>query len=93
MDCDRSRAGEILAILNEAIENSTALYDYRPRPLAAMDAWFDAKENGGYPVIGFEGGLSLARCPHCASFVELGPNGARSIDEAEARARFPSAKV
>jgi len=50
--CDRSRAGEILAILNDAIEHSTALYDYRPRPLSAMDAWFDAKEKGQYPVIG-----------------------------------------
>jgi phosphinothricin acetyltransferase len=52
VECDRSRAAEILAILNEAIENSTALYDYRPRPLSAMDGWFDAKEKGGYPVIG-----------------------------------------
>jgi len=52
VECDRWRAAEILAILNEAIENSTALYDYRPRPLAAMDAWFDAKEQGRYPVIG-----------------------------------------
>src|SRR5512135_1906693 len=52
VDCDRSYAGEILAILNEAIENSTALYDYHPRPLSAMDAWFDAKERGDYPVIG-----------------------------------------
>src|SRR3954471_22127384 len=50
--CDRSRAGEILAILNDAIEHSTALYDYRPRPLSAMDAWFDAKEKGQYPGIG-----------------------------------------
>lgn len=52
VDCDRSRAGEILDILNDAIEHSTALYDYRPRPLSAMDAWFDAKERQGYPVIG-----------------------------------------
>lgn len=52
VECDRSRAAEILAILNEAIEHSTALYDYRPRPLASMDAWFDTKEKGGYPVIG-----------------------------------------
>ena len=51
-ECDRSRAAEILAILNEAIENSTALYDYLPRPLSSMDAWFDAKEKGRYPVIG-----------------------------------------
>jgi len=52
VDCDRTRSAEILAILNDAIEHSTALYDYRPRPLSAMDPWFDAKENGHYPVIG-----------------------------------------
>ena len=33
IDCDRSRAQEILAILNEAIEHSTALYDYHPRTM------------------------------------------------------------
>jgi phosphinothricin acetyltransferase len=51
-DCDRSRAPEILAILNDAIEHSTALYDYQPRPLSAMAGWFDVKERGAYPVIG-----------------------------------------
>jgi phosphinothricin acetyltransferase len=45
-------AAPILAILNEAIANSTALYDYRPRTLDSMRAWFQAKEAGGYPVIG-----------------------------------------
>ena len=52
ISCDRAYAGPILAILNEAIENSTALYDYRPRTPAMMDAWFEAKEHGRYPVIG-----------------------------------------
>lgn len=41
-----------MAILNDAIENSTALYDYRARTPAMMDAWFDAKEQAQYPVIG-----------------------------------------
>jgi L-amino acid N-acyltransferase YncA len=45
-------ARETLDILNEAIVNSTAIYDYRPRVLASMRAWFQAKEAGGYPVIG-----------------------------------------
>jgi len=27
IDCDRTREAEILAILNEAIEHSTAVYD------------------------------------------------------------------
>jgi L-amino acid N-acyltransferase len=52
IDCDRRRAPEILAILNEAIENSTALYDYRPRTMAMMEGWFDVKDKGRYPVIG-----------------------------------------
>ena len=45
-------AAPILAILNEAIANSTALYDYRPRTLDSMRTWFQAKEAGGFPVIG-----------------------------------------
>jgi phosphinothricin acetyltransferase len=50
--CDRTHAGPILGILNEAILHSTALYDYHPRPPASMAAWFDAKDRGNYPVIG-----------------------------------------
>lgn len=42
----------ILEILNDAIVSSTALYDYRPRPLASMDAWFEAKRAGNFPVWG-----------------------------------------
>lgn len=52
IDCDRSHAGPVLAIINEAIENSTALYDYHARTPAMMDAWFDAKQQARYPVIG-----------------------------------------
>jgi phosphinothricin acetyltransferase len=52
ISCGRSYSAAILAIVNEAIENSTALYDYRARTPAMMDAWFDAKEQAHYPVIG-----------------------------------------
>jgi phosphinothricin acetyltransferase len=45
-------AGAILEILNEAILNSTALYDYKPRSLENMAGWFKAKEAAGFPVIG-----------------------------------------
>jgi L-amino acid N-acyltransferase YncA len=34
-----------LEILNEAIANATALYDYRPRTLAQMDSWFKASQH------------------------------------------------
>jgi L-amino acid N-acyltransferase YncA len=52
IDCTRAHAGEILAILNEAIVNSTALWDYEPRPLESMNTWFAVKEAGRLPVIG-----------------------------------------
>jgi L-amino acid N-acyltransferase len=59
VDCDRRWAPPILAILNEAIEHSTALYDYRLRTAAMMDDWFDDKERGRYPVIGAVDGHRL----------------------------------
>jgi len=50
--CDESHSDQILSIFNEAILNSTALYDYQPRPLESMATWFAAKRQGNYPVIG-----------------------------------------
>jgi L-amino acid N-acyltransferase len=53
--CEPRRHSEaILAIFNEAIANSTALYDYRLRSSADMAAWFAGKARGKYPVIGAE---------------------------------------
>ena len=55
VDCNDERHGEaILAIFNEAIVHSTALYDYDPRTRAQMTNWFEAKRAGGFPVIGVE---------------------------------------
>jgi L-amino acid N-acyltransferase YncA len=45
-------AAPILAILNDAIVSSTALFDYRPREPASMVEWFRAKEARGFPVLG-----------------------------------------
>ena len=42
----------ILEILNEAIANSTALYDYHQRPPESMVAWFEGKRRGAFPVWG-----------------------------------------
>jgi phosphinothricin acetyltransferase len=47
-------APAILAIFNDAIVNSTALYDYKPRTPDSMAGWFRAKETGVFPVIGVE---------------------------------------
>lgn len=55
VDCSESRHAEaILAILNHAIETSTALYDYTPRPTASMQPWFATRRAAGIPVIGIE---------------------------------------
>jgi L-amino acid N-acyltransferase len=51
--CDPERhAAPILAILNDAIVSSTALFDYEPRALATMVEWFRAKEARRFPVLG-----------------------------------------
>lgn len=47
-----AHAGAILDIFNEAIVNSTALYDYKSRTPESMISWFEAKKAGSYPVIG-----------------------------------------
>lgn len=55
VDCSLAQHGPaILAIMNDAIVHSTALYEYRPLPLQAMEAWFRAKAEGGFPVLGME---------------------------------------
>jgi L-amino acid N-acyltransferase len=53
--CEQKRHAEaILAIFNDAIINSTGLYDYKPRTIEMMTGWFDAKLKGKFPVIGIE---------------------------------------
>ena len=55
IDCQENRHSEaILAIFNEVIATSTALYDYHPRTPEVMKSWFEAKRKGGYPVLGVE---------------------------------------
>jgi L-amino acid N-acyltransferase len=47
-----SHATAILDIFNEAIVNSTALYDYKPRTIESMVNWFKTKAAGDFPVLG-----------------------------------------
>jgi phosphinothricin acetyltransferase len=55
VDCSFERhAPQVLAILNEIILNSTAIYDYAPRSEASMGPWFAAKTAANHPVIGAE---------------------------------------
>lgn len=51
-DCTENHKPLILDILNDAIINTTALYEYRPRTIQVMDAWFEAKRQGNFPVFG-----------------------------------------
>ncbi|MEX0776425.1 MAG: N-acetyltransferase family protein [Phycisphaeraceae bacterium] len=52
IDCNPTHTDAILAILNDAIVNTTALYDYRPRTREMMADWFAAKQRGHYPILG-----------------------------------------
>lgn len=53
IDCNLDEhADAILDIFNEAIVNSTALYDYKPRTRDSMDGWFKTKQANQFPVIG-----------------------------------------
>src|SRR5579864_9791352 len=50
--CDASFSDQILAIFNDAILNSTALYDYKARTRDSMALWFENKRKGNFPVLG-----------------------------------------
>jgi phosphinothricin acetyltransferase len=56
----RSDLPQILAIYNEIIENSTAVYSLVPTTLEERTAWFDARERAGFPVlVAVDGGQVL----------------------------------
>ena len=50
--CTEQQLPEILDIFNDAILNSTALYDYKTRTLDMMQAWYADKQKGNYPIVG-----------------------------------------
>ncbi len=53
VDCSfEQHAAAILDIFNDAILNTTALYEYKPRTMETMKAWFATKEANRFPVIG-----------------------------------------
>jgi L-amino acid N-acyltransferase len=53
VNCDyEQHAASILEIFNDAIANSTALYEYKPRTMETMKTWFATKEVNRFPVIG-----------------------------------------
>ncbi len=50
--CTEKQLSEILAIYNDAILNSTALYEYRTRTLDVINVWYADKLKDGYPIVG-----------------------------------------
>jgi L-amino acid N-acyltransferase YncA len=50
--CSESFTEQIRSIFNHAILTSTALYDYQARTTETMQAWFQNKRKGNYPVLG-----------------------------------------
>ncbi|MCI3919540.1 GNAT family N-acetyltransferase [Paenibacillus sp. TRM 82003] len=58
----------ILEIYNDAILHTTAVYDYEAHTLAMREAWFEAKQSEGFPVLVWEdvGG-------RVAGFASFGP--------------------
>ena len=53
--CNPQYSKQILEIFNDAILNSTALYDYQPRTMENMKTWFENKTRNHFPVIGIIG--------------------------------------
>lgn len=50
--CTEKQLPEILNIFNDAILNSTALYDYKIRNIETMNAWYADKTSHNSPIIG-----------------------------------------
>lgn len=50
--CTKEQLPEILDIFNDAILNSTALYDYKIRTMETMNAWYADKQSHNSPIVG-----------------------------------------
>jgi phosphinothricin acetyltransferase len=50
--CDEAQLPEMLEMFNDAIINTTSVYDYIPRTKEFMVDWYNSKLKGGYPLIG-----------------------------------------
>jgi L-amino acid N-acyltransferase len=52
--CGREHLEGIRDIYNHEIVHTTALYEYEPRSIETMAAWWAAKQAAGLPVLGIE---------------------------------------
>jgi L-amino acid N-acyltransferase len=56
-DAERADLPQILAIFNEVVANSTAIYFHAPVNLANRESWFETRKTAGYPVtVAVDGG-------------------------------------
>ena len=58
---------DILEIYNDAILNTTAVYDYQAHTLADRTQWYEKKKQDGYPLLVFEKNGKVA------AFATFGP--------------------
>ncbi len=50
--CGEEQLREIMDIFNDSIIHTTALYEYKPRTIETVCAWYLEKQEGNYPIIG-----------------------------------------
>ena len=53
--CNEAQLPEILELFNDAIINTTSVYDYNPRTMDFMSDWYNSKLKAHYPIIGLFG--------------------------------------
>jgi len=68
IDCRVEHLGSISGIFNDAILNTTVLYEYEPRSEQVMADWLAAKAAAGLPVLGIEASPGML-----AGFATWGP--------------------
>ncbi len=69
IDCTPdAQAAAVRDIFNDAILNTTALYDYQPRSLDTVVQWFGDKARAGHPVLG-----AVSATGELCAFATYGP--------------------
>ncbi len=66
--CGERHLPAIREILNDAILNTTALWDEEPRTLDGVAQWFEHRKHGNFPILGIESADGML-----AGFATYGP--------------------
>jgi phosphinothricin acetyltransferase len=91
-DATPNDLGAMLAIFNEVIANSTAVYFLQPATLDDRRAWFEARRKAGYPVLVAEQGGEVLGFSSFGEFRGVWPGYRYSVEHsvhvrADARGR------